>query len=305
MFTGLAISLAFRAGLFNIGAPGQMTFGAFFCAVAAAALPGINGAVHIALALAAGCAAGGVWGWLSGVLKTRYGVHEVLSTIMLNYIAADLTTYLASHNFKDPSYQAPQTRAIASSTHLHSIAAGSSLNAGFYLAIFFLALVTWAVRNTSFGFQIRAVGQNEEAARASGMPVDRVVMASMSLSGGLAGIAGAVLVLGQQHCFVAGIAGNYGFDGIAVALLGGASGTGILLSALFFGALAHGAEYMQIITNVPNSIALIVQAMVILLAGVRTWRKKRVRLAGQSNKSNSDKNDGAYSTQISSGEEVG
>ncbi|HZP84584.1 MAG TPA: ABC transporter permease [Chthonomonadaceae bacterium] len=283
LFAGLSVAIGLRAGLFNIGAQGQLTAGAL-----AAALVGTLGRsgggggwppwLHIPLTLLAGVAAGAAWGALPGLLKARRGVHEVISTIMLNYIAANLASYLVTHGLKDPNPKnmAPQTALMASSSWLAPLpfAPGSNLTVGLLLALAAAAGVAFLIHRTALGFEIRAVGVGMEAARATGVPVARVMVIAMALSGALAGVAGAVEVMGVHHRYVQGVAGNYGFDGIAVALLGGLNGGGAVLSALFFGALSNGATGMQAQTDVPDSISVIVQAVVILLIGVRYSRKK-------------------------------
>ena len=290
LLTGLAIALGLRAGLFNIGAQGQMTVGALAAAVvgqwgtggakagmAATLYPLLHlPLVHISLVLIAGTLAGGLWGALPGLLKAYRGVHEVISTIMLNYLALNIVTYLVTHNLHDVKSSATQTSMIAPSAMLTPLVAGSNLTAGFALALLMALLVTFLVRRTALGYQIRAVGLGADAARASGVPVARVLVTTLFLSGALAGLAGAIEVMGIHHRYVEGVAGNYGFDGIAVALLGGLGGVAVTLSAFFFGFLAGGADYMETLTNVPNSIAVIVQALVILFAGVRAGWHKRI-----------------------------
>ncbi len=284
LLAGLAIALALRAGLFNIGAQGQMTVGALAAAVvgewgAGSGKAGASGAlppfVHIPLVLLAGAAAGGLWGALPGLLKAYRGVHEVIATIMLNYLGLNIVTYLVTHNFKDVKSQATQTPQIARSAMLSPWVTGSNLTVGFVIALILAVAITFLIKRMSLGYQIRAVGMGAEAARAAGIPVARVLITTMSLSGALAGIAGAIEVMGIHHRYVQGVAGNYGFDGIAVALLGGLGGLAVTLSAFFFGLLASGADYMQTLTNVPDSVAVIVQALVILFVGVRLMRGEK------------------------------
>lgn len=284
LFAGLSVAIGLRAGLFNIGAQGQMAVGALVAAlVGTLGTPGGAGGgwppwLHIPLTLLAGAAAGALWGGLPGLLKARRGVHEVISTIMLNYIAANLASYLVTHGLKDPNPKnmAPQTALMASSSWLAPLpfAPGSNLTVGLLLALAAAAGIAFLIHRTALGFEIRAVGVGVEAARATGVPVARVMVVAMAISGALAGVAGAVEVMGVHHRYVQGVAGSYGFDGIAVALLGGLNGGGAALSALFFGALANGAIGMQAQTDVPDSISVIVQAVVILLIGVRYSRKK-------------------------------
>ncbi len=272
LFTGLAIALGLRAGLFNIGAQGQMTCGALAAAVVGL-WHGIPAVIHVPLIVLAGIAGGALWGALAGWLKATRGVHEVLSTIMLNYVAVNIATYLTTHNLKDPTEQAAQTAVIDRSLWLSPLTAGSNLTVGLLLALIAAALTALLIGRTALGFQIRAMGMGQEAGRAAGIPVARTLILTMALSGGLAGLAGVVEVLGVQHRFLQGIAANYGFDGIAVALLGGLSIPAVVLSALFFGSLASGSTYMQLQTDVPDSIAVIVQAAVILFVGIRLLRR--------------------------------
>jgi len=278
LFVGLAIALGLRAGLFNIGAQGQMTCGALAAAVVGLR-SGIPVMIHVPLILLAGMATGALWGALAGWFKATRGVHEVLSTIMLNYVAVNIATYLTTHNLKDPTEQAAQTAAIDRSVWLTPLVAGGNLTVGLLLALLAAAFVAALIGRTAPGFEIRTMGMGLEAGRAAGIPVARTLTLTLALSGGLAGLAGAVEVLGVQHRYLQGIAANYGFDGIAVALLGGLSAPAVVLSALFFGALASGSTYMQLQTDVPDSIAVIVQAAVILLVGIRLLRPSSVSTA--------------------------
>ncbi len=268
LFCGLAVALGLRAGLFNIGAQGQMTFGAL-AAAWVGVRAGIPPVVHVPLTLGAGAVAGAAWGALPGLLKARRGVHEVISTIMLNFVALDIANYLITHNMRDPGSQNPQTVEIAPSAMLTPLIPHTALTAGLLLAIFAALAVTLLIRYTALGYAIRAVGLGAEAARAAGIAVPRTLVVTMALSGALAGLAGAVEVLGVQHRYAEGIAASYGFDGIAVALLGGLGGIGVVLSALFFGGLASGSSYMESLTNVPAPISVIVQAVVIAFVGMR------------------------------------
>jgi general nucleoside transport system permease protein len=269
LFIGLAIALGLRAGLFNIGAQGQMTCGALSAAVVGLRGGSLPVAIHMPLILLAGIVGGALWGGLAGWLKAARGVHEVLSTIMLNYVAVNIASYLSTHNLKDPTEQAAQTALLDRSVWLTPLVAGSNLTVGLLLALTAAAFVALLIGRTATGYQIRAMGLGLEAGRAAGIPVARTLILTLALSGGLAGLAGAVEVVGVQHRYLQGIAANYGFDGIAVALLGGLSALAVVLSALFFGALASGSTYMQLQTDVPDSIAVIVQATVILFVGIR------------------------------------
>ena len=276
LFCGLAVALGLRAGLFNIGGQGQMTVGAL-----AAAAVGLIGAssggalpapVHILLTLAAGALAGAAWGALPGLLKAWRGVHEVISTIMLNFVGINIVNYIASHNMKDAHSQNLQTPQMAASSWLAPLVPHSNVSLGLALALAVALGMAFLISRTSLGFAIRAVGTNPEAAEAAGISTGRTIVLTMALSGALAGVAGAVEVMSVHHRYVDGVAGSYGFDGIAAALLGGLGGGGVIFSALFFGLLASGSDAMQSITSVPAPVASVVQAIVILFVGVRAFR---------------------------------
>ena len=277
LFCGLAVALALRAGMFNIGAQGQMTVGALASAsvgmigASAAQLPPI---VHIPITLLAGALAGGAWGALPGLLKAIRGVHEVISTIMLNFIGINIVSYFVSHNLKDPHSQNLQTPPMSAASWLAPLAPHSNLTLGLVLGIACAAAMTFLIARTSAGYAIRAVGLSPEAAEAAGISTKRTIVFTMALSGALAGLAGAVEVMSVHHRYVDGVAGSYGFDGIDVALLGGLGGGGSIISALFFGMLATGSDRMQALTSVPAPVSVVVQSIVIIFVGIRTlgWR---------------------------------
>lgn len=269
LFCGLAVAVGLRAGLFNIGAKGQMAVGALAAAIAG--LPtGIPPAVHIPLVLLAGTAAGGVWGALAGAMKAWRGVHEVIATIMLNFIAVNLTAYLVSHNLKDAASQNDQTAQMSSSACLAPLVTGSNLTIGLAIAVTVAFALSLFFTHTSAGFSVRAVGANAEAASAAGVSTPRVTFATLALSGAVAGLAGAVEAAGVHHRYAAGAEANYGFDGIAVALLGSGLGFGAILSALFFGMLAAGSAAMEMTVHVPSPAAVVVQGAIILFVAIKS-----------------------------------
>ena len=273
LFCGLAVAIGLRAGLFNIGAQGQMTVGALAAAavglIGASSGAGLPPLLHILLTLLAGALTGAAWGALPGFLKAWRGVHEVISTIMLNFVGINVVNYIVSHNLKDPHSQNLQTTQIASSAVLAPLVPHSSLSVGLILALCTALAMTCLIARTSSGFAIRAVGFSPEAAEAAGISTARTLVFTMTLSGAFAGLAGAIEVMSVHHRYIDGVAGTYGFDGIAVALLGGLGGGGAILSALFFGLLASGSDAMQSLTSVPAPISVVVQAIVILFVGMR------------------------------------
>lgn len=275
LLIGIAVAVALRGGLFNIGAQGQMILGALAAALVGVRLaPGASGPpgsapLLIALLLLTGAIAGAFWAAIPAILRTTRGVHEVIATIFFNYIAVNIADYLVTYHFKDPDSIAVQTRTIAHAAYLPPYVPGSSLTIGLPLALLCAALYVWGFRATALGFHIRAVGTGPSAAQAAGIPVARTQIIAMAISGALAGLAGALEVLSVHHRYLSGVAGTAGFDGIAVAFLGGASGWGIAASALLFGGLMGGARYLQMQTNVPAAIAVVLQAVLIVGAAAR------------------------------------
>ncbi|MGC8667240.1 MAG: ABC transporter permease [Chthonomonadales bacterium] len=275
LFTGLAVAVGLRAGVFNIGAEGQLVVGALASAWVGYAVPGLPTFVHLPLALMAGVLAGAAWAFVPGLLKAWRGTHEVIVTIMMNYIAFEATHYLVNGPLRDPHTGAvatppilPTARLLALSdlTHTHH---GTNFSVGFLMALAAAAGYGFLMRRTALGYELRAVGLGRDAARAAGIPVGRIVVTAMVLSGALAGLAGSVEVLGVHRRFFDMFSPGYGFDSIAVALLGALNSLGITLSAILFGALNSGAIAMESATNTPRQIAGIIQAVVILAAAAR------------------------------------
>ncbi|MGO8670425.1 MAG: ABC transporter permease [Capsulimonadaceae bacterium] len=282
LFCGLAVAICLRAGLFNIGATGQMILGAFVAACAGLRLPpGTPGIVGAAVTLVAGAGAGGLIGALCGWLKAYRNVHEVISTIMLNYIAVDLTQYCVTAYLADPGTLAMQTRKLPSSFWLAPWVPGTYLTGGAVLALLALCAYALVVAATPFGFRVRAIGAGHDAARAAGIPIRKVTVQVMALGGLLAGTAGALQVLGVYHRFLPNSAGGYGFQGIGVALLANVSASGMLLSSLLFGGLNHGATIMQLQTGAPSSLISIVQGVIILASAARRFGLFRRRWASE------------------------
>ena len=270
LLIGLSVALSLQAGLFNIGAQGQMMFGALSATVVGG-MKDISPTIHIPLTILAGIIGGAFWGAIPGILKAYRGVHEVIATILLNYMALHITAYLVMHSLRDPNPKkmAAQTAMMSPTSWLSPLVPGSNLTSGLFVALFLVICYVFLLNKMALGFEIRAVGSGQDAARAAGIPVEKTIITTMAIAGGLAGVAGALEVMGVQHLYRADIVGNYGFDGITVALLGNMAGFGVTLSALFFGMLSYGAGYMESQTRVPNSIAVMVQGLVILFIGIR------------------------------------
>lgn len=263
IFAGLAVAFGFRAGLFNIGANGQFLFGAFFAAVAGS-MPIAPYPLHVLVALTAGFLGGALWGFIPGLLKAWRGAHEVVTTIMLNFIGYQLLNLLASTTFRDPGATFPKTRDVLASAQLPILIADTRLHAGILLGLLAAVVVWFVLFKTTLGFEIRTVGINPFAARYAGIRPGFITVLTLSISGALAGLGGAVVNLGVTKSYPAEYLINYGFDGIAVALLGRAHPVGVVGAALLFGALRAGAGAMQRATAIPTDIITIVQAFIIL-----------------------------------------
>lgn len=276
LFTGLAVAVGLLAGQFNIGVEGQLLMGALASAWVGFAVSGLPVFVHMPLALLVGAVVGGIWGWIPGVLKAWRGAHEVITTIMMNYIAIYLTQYLVTKVCKDPNSMSPQTPEALPTAWLPVMVEGTRLSVGLLIALA-TALVLWyLLKRTVWGYELRAVGANPEAARAAGVQVSRVIWGSMLLSGAIGGLAGAVEVLGVHHRYYDQFSPGYGFDGIAVALLGNNHPLGAVVAAIVFGAMKNGAVYMQSVTTpaVPREITTVVQAVIIFFLAAMRFRRR-------------------------------
>jgi len=265
IFLGLAVALGFRAGLFNIGAEGQFYLGAIFGVLAGNHLQGLPGILHIPVALAFGMLGGFLWAAIPGLLKARFGAHEVITTIMLNYVAFQLTDFLINQGpMSDRHSTAPRTPFIDAGAQLPILFAGSRLHAGLILALLAVPVVWFLIERTTIGFRIRTVGFSQGAARAAGISVAWTLVVTMGISGALAGLAGSDEILGVSHYMPSSFSVGYGFDSIAVALLARSNPWAILPSAFLFGAMRNGAAFMQLETQVSADLISIVQAIVIM-----------------------------------------
>jgi simple sugar transport system permease protein len=263
ILAGLSVAFGFRAGLFNIGAQGQFFLGAFGAAIAGAYL-GLPFPIALIASLAAGALFGAGWGFIPGFLKAWRGAHEVVVTIMLNYVAALWLKLLAgTPPFRDPGASFPRTPDISAESAMPLILDGRA-HAGIIIAILAAVAVWFLLFRTTLGFEVRTVGANPNAARYAGIRPSLITVLTMSIAGGLAGMAGAVEILGVTKNYPAEYATTYGFDAIAVALLGRAHPFGVIGAALLFGFLRAGAGSMQRQTDIPIDIIGIVQGAIIL-----------------------------------------
>ncbi len=271
IFAGLAVALAFRGGLFNIGAEGQLAFGAVFSALIGYALPGWLGFdlpfyIHLPLTILAGALAGGTWAAIVGALKAYTGGHEVINTIMMNYIALNMTSFLVGGIMKDknPLNVISRTPLIAESARIAPIFDGLRIHWGFVLALVMAFAVWWLLNKTTLGFEIRTVGLNPDAAKYAGINVKRIIIITMLFSGILAGLAGSVEVTGLNYRHELGFSSGYGYDAIAIALLGKSHPLGVVLASFLFAAMRNGATRMQFMTQLPVDLISMIQALILL-----------------------------------------
>jgi general nucleoside transport system permease protein len=265
ILTGLAVALAFRAGLFNIGAEGQLQIGALTSVLVGFSLTGLPMVIHLPLALLAGAIGGAMWAFVPGILKARTGAHEVITTIMLNYIAFRLVDYA----LKTPLYQRegradPVSKFVEPSATIPPIIEGLRAHWGIALSILAAIFVSWLLFRSIRGFEFRAVGLNPQAARYAGMSIAGTIVGSMMIAGALAGLAGATVVLGATRVLSPGMAAGTGFDGIAIALLGRGKPSGVVAAGFLFGALRAGSTPMQSATGIPIHLVVVIQALVIM-----------------------------------------
>ncbi|WP_296667858.1 ABC transporter permease [Demequina sp.] len=265
IFAGLGLGIGFRAGLFNIGAQGQIIIGATLGGYIGFAWH-LPAGLHLLVAIL-GCIIGGaLWGFIPGFLKARTGAHEVIVTIMLNYIALNLLSFLLTKDaFQRPNSDNPQSP-IIDTTAQYPLILGSQfpLHLGFLLAIAAAFGVWWLMERSTLGFQFRAVGANPSAARTAGMSVSRAYILVMVIAGGLAGLAGSAQILGTEKSLTSGIAASFGFDAITVALLGRSRPVGTVLAAILFGGLRASGPALQVQAGLPVDIVLVIQSLIVL-----------------------------------------
>ena len=277
LLSGLAVIVAFRAGLLNIGAEGQLLLGASAATAMAMALPPSTGLLGVMLALIAGATAGAVWAGVAALLRQRFGVLEVISTIMLNFIALNITGLLVRGPLQEPTRLFPQSEQLDAALRLPRLMPGTRLHLGVALAIVTAVALAWFLRRTAAGFRLRMTGASvHAAASAGGINVARVAVGAFIASGALAGIAGAVEVTGVTYALYENLSPGYGFTAIAVALLARLEPANAIGAAILFGALEAGAAAMQRDAQVPAQMVSVVEAVVILALLASVWIRRRV-----------------------------
>jgi simple sugar transport system permease protein len=279
ILTGLSVALAFRAGLFNIGAQGQFIAGAIGASWVGFTFD-MPIVIHALAAMAAAIVFAGLFGGFVGFLKARTGAHEVIVTIMLNYVAAYFLLWLLGTTaFLRPGRQDPIAPEVQQSARLpHLFGSEFRANLGFFVALLAAAAVWWLLNRSTWGFRFRAVGANASASRTAGISVARVTTTVMFVAGALAGLGGAVQILGSEYAMTSGIGGSFGFDAITVALLGRGTPIGTVFAALLFGALRAGGLTMQASTETPLDLVLVIQALVVLFIAAPALIKAIFRL---------------------------
>jgi ABC-type uncharacterized transport system permease subunit len=267
LFAGLSVALAFRAGLFNIGAEGQLLAGAVVAGYVGFTFDGLPAVIHLPFALLAGFVGGAAWGFIPGFLKARTGAHEVITTIMLNFVAINLVNYLLkTETFIRTGRTDPISKPVAESARLPTLVSDLRVHAGIIVALLAAYAVWWLLFRSTIGFEFRAVGANPAAAAYAGMKVGGTYALAMALAGGLAGLAGTSQLLGLQpgYSLFPGFSSGYGFDAIALALLGRSHPFGVVMAAVLFGILRAGAVGMQAATSTPVDIIIVIQALIIV-----------------------------------------
>lgn len=278
LLAGLGTAVAFRARIFNIGAEGQIYMGAMGAASVGLFLGNPNLAIGIPLIIIAGFITGGIWGGIAGILKKQFKTNEIIVTLMSNYIAILFTSFMVSGPWRDPMGTEPYTARFSDGTILPVILPKTRLHAGIFIAMLAAIIIWWVVRNTIYGYRITVTGANEEAAKYGGIKTGRLILITMFISGGLAGLAGASEVSGLHHRVLEAFSPGYGYTAIAIAMLGRTDPLGVAVAAFLFAALVIGVSGMQDFVGVPVSITFIIEGLVLLFVlGSEILYKKRLK----------------------------
>lgn len=286
IFTGLAITFAYRSGVFTIGVDGQLIIGTACASYVLTTFKGLPPVVAILFGMLVGMLAGAFWGAIAGALKAYRKVNEIVSTLLMNYIALYFVNYLFSGPMAAKDSKIPQTEKISDCLKLPVMFEGTRLHIGIIIVLVCAVLIYYVLFHTSWGMKFRAVGINADAARCNGVNVSQYMIVSMAISGAIAGLAGTVELLGTQFKIQSGFCADFGFDGIAIALIGQLHPIGVVLAGLFFGVLNVGSNSMELMTSVPSSIAEIIQGMIIIfvVAGTVLVERKKIRFRFQKKK---------------------
>ena len=282
VFTGLAISVAFSGALWNIGADGQLVIGAIAAGAIGPFLGGWPRPLAVAIMLLAGAVGGAAWSGISGWLRARRDTNEVISTIMLNFVAAQILSWTVHGPLMEPSRAYPESMPIASSAEMYMFAPPTRLNLGMILALVLALAVYFFLFRSTAGFELRAMGKNRRAATFFGVPIAALTVGAMALSGALAGLGGAVQISAINHRLYEKISPGWGFEAIAVALVARLNPLGIVIASIFFGALDNGSQAMQRAQGVSPVLVQVIQGMVILILlafDTQAWSSLREAIA--------------------------
>lgn len=293
VLTGLGAAIAFRAGIFNVGGEGQLYLGGFAAAYIGITFTNLPAIIGIPLALLAGALAGGAYAYIPGILKVKYKVDEVITTIMLNTVAILFTSYLVNHPFATTEGKMGATEIIAEQYQFSKLVRLSTLNTSiFYMAALAL-IIYYLMEKTSFGYELKMTGQNSLFARYGGIDDKKQMIIAMIISGALSGLAGVFEVLGVHYRFLQNISPEYAFDGMLIAMIVKNNPIGIILMSIFFGALKTGSIAMENATSIPSELVSVIQSIIILfIAGesgfkniYKNWRLKAINKgkAGEEN----------------------
>jgi len=263
IFTSLAFLICIKAGLFNIGAEGQFLMGAMGATIVGIYVKGLPWFIHVPLTMLGGMVLGGIWGLIPAILKTRFEAHEVITTMMLSYVAQYLTAYMVNYPIKAPGWVS-QTVKIETTAVLVRILPPTQLSGAIFVAVLFVILTQFLLRNTVLGYELRAIGLNPTTAENSGININRGIIVAMILGGACAGLGGACEIMGVHQRFIDGFSPGYGWDGLAVALVGGLHPVGVLLASILFGALRSGGMLVARVIKVPQDLISLLQGLVIV-----------------------------------------
>lgn len=281
ILTGLSYAIAQKCGIINLGAEGQLYIGALAATIVGTNLNGTPSVIHITITLIAGFLGGALYGIIVGLLKNLFDASELITTIMLNYIAMAFCGWCISFPLKDTEATSnfPQSRAVLESVQLPRLISGTRLHAGIILAVLAIVFYYVFLKYTKKGFEMRTIGLSRSVAQNAGMRLSTTSLLAIFIAGGFAGLGGAIELLGVQFRLINAFSLNFGFDGIAVALLGNSNALGIGLSGILFGALRSGSNRMQMITKLPVAVIYMIQSFIILFVIGRSmfdFRKLRV-----------------------------
>ena len=271
ILAGIAGSIAFRTNIINLGLEGQLYIGAFAAAWVGFTFTNLPSYIHLPLCMIAGILGGAIWTVPVLYLKMRWKIAEMVPTLMMNYIAIRFTQYLIAFPFKDPTAPMAGSPMLAASARLPKLLPGSTINIGFIIAIVLIFAAFWFLFKTKVGYELRMVGLNADFAAAAGLPVKRSVILAMTLSGGIIGLGGALMIMGFFGRFLGGFSSGYGWDGFMIALIAQNHPIAVFPAALFYGALANGALTMQSVTGVPQAVVAMVKGTLVLFVTVTVF----------------------------------